>query len=696
MALKDIASAGSRSGSSRIEEELEKLNPEQREAALHKDGPLLVVAVAGSGKTHAVVIRLARMVSDGVDPSRILAVTFSRAGAQEMNDRLEALGIKEARVGTFHSVGLEILKREWPEFDDKWVIDDRNRYSFCIKDAVGFRQMNWKAADATLIGSYISMCKANLARPYSDVSREIAEGIHAKDGKASSVPQMLVKAYDIAENLRIERGLLTFDDMLFDAVEMLRDQEDVRRRWASRYDYVIQDEAQDQNLCQLLMGELLAQDHRNYCLVGDPAQTIYTWRGAQPSKLLGFQDTWGSDVVRMGRNYRCGSRIIDAANKSLKAMDPSTRLDIEMIAERRGEDGNVHEGDVVSTLYETLDDEGFGIVEQISAMIADGREPRDFSILYRTNAQSRGPEEALIAARIPYRIVGGTCFYERKEVRDLLAYLRLASGRGRLEDVNRCINTPFRYLGKAFVERVRDAAERAGVKKANWTEIIREVAEQAGIQRRQRASAFDWSRLIEETRLKIDKAKLAPEGTEANLTGAPARILNEIISATGYQQALIKEEGEETTENSKVSNVREMVRAAQRFTNVDDLLDYVDKTIAASKEERRSKSDPNKVTLSSLHRSKGLEWPVVFLAGCSEGILPHGRAESMEEERRLFYVGVTRARDHLYVSSVANAAFGNRVMALEVSRFLAETDLTPAPLAEAAPVMSGVGGPNDV
>ena len=648
---------------------LKGLNPEQRAIVEHDEGPLLAAAVAGSGKTHALVNRVGYLVKvRGVDPRRVLAVTFSRKGADEMNERLVSLiGETGARVGTFHSLAYQILREEGR--CDGWTVDDRDRYRYCIKDAVGFREMKWQQADVTLLSHYISLCKCDLARPYSERSIELAQEMRsAKPGPSTNV-QRLLEAYETAEKIRKDRLLLTFDDMLFDCCELLSSDENTRVRWAGRWSYVLQDEAQDQNLGQLLIGELLAKDHRNYMLVGDPAQTIFTWRGARPEKLLGFEAEWSAKKIIMSRNYRCGQEIIDVANKVLHAMDPSTRLDTEMICEL-----GTH-ADVECHSYTDLDDEGEALALEIKKLLADGEhEPREIAVLYRTNAQSRAPEESLIGERIPYRIIGGVNFYERREVRDLLAYLRLAEGRGELNDVTRCINTPFRFLGKGFVEKVRDAAKTARAKakklggRVSYPGVVRAACDADHVQSRQRYSAEDWADLIEQTYDKI----------HAETPETPARILEDIVRATRYTEWLTRDEGEETTENSRVSNVRELIRAATRFPTVGELLDYIDKTIKASKDQKKSESKtPNKVTLTTLHRSKGMEWPVVFVIGANDGILPHARCEDEEEERRLFYVGVTRAMSVLRVSCVSQAAIGNRVVALSPSKFIYEGGLSP-------------------
>lgn len=648
---------------------LSRLNPEQLDAVQSAHGPVLLAAVAGAGKTHALVSRIANLVANGVSPTRILAVTFSKKGADEMNERLSKVLGKDcgARVGTFHSLALQICKSEAADLTD-FTIDDKDRYHYCIKDAIGFRGMDWKQADVTIITSYIAFCKANGFRPHTQGAKDIAEIYYRRHGFKAN-PRSLNEAYARTDLLAIERKLLTFDEMLLRAVELLRD-DSIRTRWASRWDFVMQDEAQDQNACQLDMGELLARDHRNYLLVGDSAQTIYTWRGAQPDKLLGFESRWGAKVIRMARNYRCGKLIIAVANKVLNAMNPATRLDMDMIAEAP------FDGVIETAIHTNLDEEAQSITAKIQAHLASGMEPRDVVVLYRTNAQSRAPEEALIGARIPYRVLGATNFYERKEVKDLLAYLRLAEGRGDIEDVERCINAPFRFLGKAFVDKVRETAKaaRAAAKrnggKISWPAIIRRVCDEQRVQYRQRQSAEDWADLIEEMQRTI-----ANTSAQGDVERMPARILENIVQATNYTAWLTKDEGEESPENSRVSNIREMIRAAGRFQTATELLNYVEQVIASSRKERQSDEEPNKVTLCSIHRSKGAEYPAVFVIGCAEGILPHAKCEDMEEERRLFYVAVTRAKKYLSVTTPTEIAIGTKVKMVEPSRFMAEGGL---------------------
>ena len=657
---------------------LKGLNPEQEAAVTFGEGPILVAAVAGAGKTRALVHRVAYLVAQhGVDPQRILAVTFSKAGADEMNDRLQKmLPGSGARIGTFHSVALEIVRAEVRGLSE-WEIDSKDRFRYCVKDAAGYRELNWKMCDVNLTCDFISFCKANMARPHSEEAMAIAKERYYYQHGPKADPRMLNMVYERAEEIRHDRQLLTFDDMMLDAAELLQTNEQVRRRWARRWSHVLQDEAQDQNKVQLVMGELLAKDHRNYLLVGDPAQAIYAWRGAMPSMLLSFEDRWQAEVVKMARNYRCGQAIIDTANLVLDAMDPKTRLDMHMVCEKGTE------GQVACRLYTNLDEEADAIAGEIAEMIEDGTAPKDIALLYRTNAQSRAPEEALISRRIPYMVVGGTNFYNRKEVKDLLAYLRIADGRGTLDDVRRCINAPFRFLGKAFVEKLSATAKKARAqakkqgKRVHWPTVARETCNQARVQHRQRGSANEWADILTDAMDRIAAQKVAQRDTDDWDKGKPVNILEDIVLATRYTDWLVKDEGEETTENSRVSNVRELIRAARRFPTVAELLDFLDDLAEASKGSRRKGEKPNKVILTTLHRSKGLEWENVFMTGCNEYVLPHARSEDIEEERRLFYVGVTRAKERLAVSCVGEISVGDRVIAASPSPFIYEAGLEP-------------------
>lgn len=638
-------------------------NDEQQAIVDHREGPALAAAVAGAGKTKAVVGRIIALIMSGVPAEKILAVTFSKKAGREMSERLaKALGRTKARVGTFHSLALEIVSCEIPDYRS-WEIDDKNRFRTCIKQAVGHDDgmMNWREADVTLIEQYIALCMCDMARPDSIRARDIATNLYKRLLKPCANPSQLGEAYALADKIRRERRLITFDSMLMEAAEMLRDRPDVRARWAAKWLYVIADEAQDSGLGQVVMAEMLAQEHRNYMAVGDSAQVIYTWRGAKPEKIVNFEKDWpGAKVFRMGKNYRCLPRIVAVANRMLASMAPNTTLGIEMVAMREGE------GIVEGRSYLDYDAEGAAVADAIQAEHTDGRRLADFAVLFRTVAQSRAVEEAFLERKIPYVLKNGVNFYERAEVKDLIAYLRLGAGRGTAEDVTRCINKPFRYLGRRFLDRI--AATRRGGR--TWTEVVREVlASGEGLQSRQIPTAVAWCEIIESIAVKLAAYRgavaLGVPHTPLN-TGA---LLDKIATVTKYVEWITHSEGEESVDNSRVSNVRECIRVAYKFASPDEFLDYVDATIEAAKVAQRENAKIDAVEMSTVHSSKGLEWPVVHVIGVNDGVFPHGRAEDPEEERRLFYVAATRARDALYVSCVRQAVVGGRTRPLPASPF---------------------------
>lgn len=634
----------------------------------HLNGPLEIASVAGSGKTLIICFRISALTRSGVDPERILAVTFSVKAAKEMNKRLTQLGLANARISTFHALCLSIVRSEIPELA-RWQIDDRDHYRNVVKDALGYRFMDWKDADLTLVLSFIGRCKAAAVLPGTPDAMELATRLYRPFRSPQRDPALLARAYFTAEELRRERQLLTYDDMLLEGWHLLNSDEGARKRWAQRFDHVIQDECQDENPVQRMIATLLAKDHRNYMVVGDPAQSIYGFRGSDPGGMLRFAKEWNAPVVGMSRNYRSAPIIIEAANRVIEAMDPATHLGVKLVAERD------FEGQLTVTRFPSFDEEGEGIATHLQQQHVDGRAWRDCAVLYRTNAQSRGIEEALLTARIPYVVVGGVNFYQRREVRDLLAYLRVATGRGTFDDVKRSINTPFRFLGKAFVEGLEAAGRQCGDDEG-WTTIVRRYIDsgRSGLQQRQKTSALQWCALIDQ--LAANSTSESTDHVDKLVESKPARMLESLIMDIQYTQWLQRDEGTESPENNKISNVRELVRAAERFPTVGELLDYIDDTLHRAQLMKRNGDSVDCVTLTSLHRSKGLEWPVVYLIGCNEKIIPHARAGDDHEERRLFYVGVTRARDELHLSCLCRAAVGTRVLELQPSRFLMECQLT--------------------
>jgi DNA helicase-2/ATP-dependent DNA helicase PcrA len=625
------------------------MNPEQLAAIRHQDGPLALLAQAGSGKTRALVHRIARMVAEGTRPSKILAVTFSKKAADEMNERLDQLGVEGARVGTWHSLCLEILREEGYE---DWKIDEGGRAGMILKDVLGYRAMDWRGADAGEVERFIGWCKAHGERADSKFAADLATERYVVMGDAANYLQ----AYRLYQKQVEAEKLLTFDDFLLFAYEVLSIEAN-RQKWAARWKYLLQDEAQDANLVQVRIAELLARDHRNYLVVGDVAQAIYGFRGSSPLHLHNFAGAWQAETVVMNRNYRSGRAIVDVANKVIAPA--AVRLPTDMLGERDAE------GSVAVRACDDLDDEGAELAEWAKNLAQTGAKLSDVCVLYRTNAQSRAVEEALLNKRIAYVVIGGTSFYERKEVKDLLAYLRVAAGRDNdgEESLRRSINAPFRFLGKAFVDKVLRA-------RGTLDQRIRQACNEAGVQYRQRQSAEMYSTLVATIQVQMQQAGI--EGRDASKS-KPHNILTHLVDTTRYIDWLEKESGSEGTENSRGANVREMVRIAERFDTVGELLDYVDEMQAAAKRKMRGDKG-ERVTLMSIHRSKGLEWPHVWVCGCNELVLPHGMGD-LEEERRLMYVAVTRARDELVLSYVRKFAYREGVRDAFPSCFLRDAGL---------------------
>jgi superfamily I DNA/RNA helicase len=617
-----------------------------------------------SGKTRALVHRIARMVEQGTPARRILAVTFSKKAADEMNERLDKLGIDDARVGTWHSLCLQILREDetaWAEWDRS--DEAQAKVGGLLKEALGFKHLNWREADAGAVERYIGWCKAHLADPMSEVAQELAE----EKFETAREAELAMRAYDVYQRLVEEKNILTYDDFLVFAHRHLVKDEEARLKWASRWTQMLVDEAQDNNPAQKAMQHLLAKEHRNLMLVGDVAQSIYGFRGSNPAFLAGFAAEWGGTTVIMNRNYRSGRAIVNVANKIIASA--AVRLPTDMLAERD------HEGTARALGHTDQDAEGEAFAQWVLEMSTDHQPLSSMCALFRTNAQSRALEEACLKHRIPYVVVGGTSFYERREVKNLLAYLRVATGRDKDGDaVKRCINTPFRFLGTAFVERMMDAA--AGKKVSNWPALARKVAEQAGIQTRQRASVQEWANLLERVGANIAAGEAAFQAETAPVPEArPAAILNELVERTGYLKYLEREQGVESVENSHAANVREMVRIAERFDTVKDLLDYIEAMAKAAKKQRADgQAGGERVLLMSVHRSKGLEWANVWVNGCNEMVLPHVRGD-IEEERRLMYVAATRARDNLVLSYVRQFARPEGIKEAQPSRFLRDAGL---------------------
>jgi DNA helicase-2/ATP-dependent DNA helicase PcrA len=636
---------------------LQRLNPEQRAATEHFEGPLLVLAGAGSGKTRVLTSRIARLVEEhGVAPESILALTFTNKAAAEMRDRVRSLLGRDPAgmwIGTFHAIGARILRREAPRlgWSPSFLIydaDDSERLvRRILKDEL---RLDPKRFSPKAIRAAISSAKNELIGPAGFASR-------AFDPLARAAAQVFER-YDQA--LR-DANAFDFDDLLLRPVEALRGFPDLLERYRSRFHFVLVDEYQDTNHAQYVFLRLLASraddadvaPGGNLFVVGDDDQSIYGWRGANVRNILDFEkDFPDAGVIRLEENYRSTQRILEAANRVI-AENIHRKGKTLRTANAPGES---------ITMVEAADeaDEAEWIADETRARLASNPDatPRDFAVLYRTNAQSRALEEAFRREGIPYRIVGGQRFYERREVKDVLAYLRLIANPRDDESFLRIVNFPRRGIGDTSLVRLAAHARASGIALLAAAERADEIPEMRGAAPR---ALVEFATLIRRFAITADA------GTRLDA------FLEELLDETGLLQALI-DEGAEGAD--RVANVQELVASASELQAraeagdpemTEDLeaagadaravrpLDLFLAHVALVTDIDQKYPDAPVVTLMTMHNAKGLEFPVVFLAGMEEGLFPLSRTrdtrEELEEERRLFYVGITRAEQKLYLTT---------------------------------------------
>src|SRR5467141_37151 len=628
------------------------LNPAQREAVEHPGGPLLVLAGAGSGKTRVLTARIAHVITQhGVAAQRIFAVTFTNKAAGEMRTRIAQLLGADPRglwIGTFHSLSARLLRREAPllGFGPNFTIYDSDDSEGLVKRLLEARQLSTKVYPPRTIHGLISSAKNRMLSPEELGARadtpfvKVAAEIYAALGPALK-----------------QANAMDFDDLLLHPLTLFREHPERLAYWQDRFQHVLVDEFQDTNARQYLLVRHLAKQHGNLCVVGDDDQAIYGWRGADVRHMLTFQNEFpGTKLVRLEQNYRSTQIILDAANGIIA--ENTARLGKTLFTEKKG-------GDPV-TLLSTADerDEAEWLANEFARRSADADIAYEgMAILYRTNAQSRPLEEAFRFRGIPYLLIGAISFYERREVKDLLAYLRLIANPADDEAFLRVVNVPRRGIGDTSLA----VLGRAG---AGWQKPLLEAARRAG-------SVNDLRPNVREARSGV--AALLDRLREAVGQADPATALETILATTGYEQYLA-EEGAEGLE--RVENVRELVAGAAAWAEVQDpdaaegtgtpVERYLTQAALITPVDE-DKNEPG-VTLLTAHMAKGLEWPIVALAGLEDGLFPLGRSTEqpggVEEERRLCYVGLTRARERLYLSWARTRYRNGRLELAEPSRFL--------------------------
>lgn len=637
------------------------LNDAQRSAVEHDQGPLLLLAGAGSGKTKTLTHRIAHLVAErGVPTGSILAVTFTNKAAREMRERLAHLLGDDANnrsfmpwMGTFHSICVRILRMEGEQIGiarNFVILDDADKQSF-VKQAMKQLGISEKSYTPRSVSSQISSAKN--------------DGVSAEEYAATArlpLQRVVADVFPRYELLRRAAAALDFDDLLSEAVRLFTTVPELRSRWRERFAHVMIDEYQDTNAVQYRLIKLLVGDQQNICVVGDDWQSIYSWRGADFTNILNFErDFPGATIVKLEQNYRSTEAILNAANNVITKNQQ--RSDKKLWTDQRGGlpvqvmhvSSEIHEAESVMTRIKTVVDMRL-------------RSYSDFAVLYRTNAQSRAIEEALIRYGVPYRLVGGTRFYDRKEIKDILAYLRLIYQPADRASFLRIVNVPTRGLGATSIAKFIDWHDAQPL---TIVECLRNAQLCTAVTPKARTALVGLGEALDKL-MQIRETTALPEFIEL------------VIKRFRYLEYL--DDGTAQAEDRQ-ENVRELVSDAKERGDVD-LMTYLEE-VALVSDLDSVKDNEAAVTLMTLHAAKGLEFPVVFMIGMEESIFPHSRAlyepGEMEEERRLCYVGMTRAREELYMSaSSSRLIFGSRQFN-PPSRFL--TDMGAA---EIAPTISGV------
>lgn len=642
-----------------MENLLENLNKEQKEAVQTVKGPLLILAGAGSGKTKVLTTRIAYLVNNGARPKDILAVTFTNKAAKEMKERLgKIIGentVKYMWVGTFHGICGRILRENIDNYnfqsgkklDKNFTIYDDTDSNAVIKQAVKKLNLDDKIYAPKLVKTIISNAKNKMQDAYTFAT-------FARDFKS----QKIASIYEEYENTLNNNNAIDFDDMLMLTVKLLEQNAQVREYYYNKFKHILVDEYQDTNLAQYRLVKMLytnnleeIPEERSLCVVGDVDQSIYSWRGADYTIILNFQkDFKNTKLIKLEQNYRSTANILNVANAIIE--NNTERVDKVLYS-------NKGEGEKID-YFEAQDeaDEANFIVSRIKQ--DSGGDYNRYAVLYRTNSQSRALEEACMAAAVPYRIYGGLKFYDRKEIKDIIAYLRLIYNTDDSQSFRRIVNVPKRAIGDTTVKNLQDYADKFDI---SLFDAAQRIDENDDIPQRTRSKIKDFAELI----LKFKDAVKSYSLQE---------FVTLVIEKTGYLAELQSQNTPES--EADIENLQELVNVAGEFEPEDseNILGEFLQQVALVSDTDNLDNIANNVTLMTLHAAKGLEFPVVFLAGCDEGVFPHQRTfnipSEMEEERRLMYVGVTRAEEKLYLTSAKRRQMWGEYKYYNPSRFIEE------------------------
>jgi len=644
-----------------MEDYLQKLNPEQRNAVTHSTGPLMVIAGAGSGKTRVLTYRIVHLLKSGVYPHNILSLTFTNKASKEMRNRIELMvGESYARslwMGTFHSVFSKILRFEAEKlnYPSNFTIYDTDDSKSLVRSIIKELNLDKDIYKVGMIRNRISSLKNNFITPsgYNSKSELNQQDKIAKRTEFGRIYQMYVQRCEKA-------SAMDFDDLLLKTYQLLENHPDVLLKYQEKFKYLLIDEYQDTNHVQYLIIKKLAALNENICIVGDDAQSIYAFRGANIQNILNFKvDYPNYKTYKLEQNYRSTSTIVEAANSIIKQNEKQIEKNVWT--------SNTKGDKIIVVKTGSDNDEGRLVANTISdVQMRNQAHHKDFAILYRTNAQSRSLEESLRKRNIPYKIYGGLSFYQRKEIKDLLAYYRLAINPNDEEAFKRIINYPTRGIGTTTIQRLNVFANEHN--KTIW-EIINHLEEteiniNKGTQKK-----------LKEFALMINNFIINSKQKDAHA------IAEEIAKQTGLFNNLYTDKSPEGV--SRFENIQELLNGIKDFSEtaeqgVNKLPDFMQDVALLTDQDKETEDDFNKVTLMTVHAAKGLEFPYVFVVGLEENLFPSMMSgesqENLEEERRLFYVAITRAKERLFLSFASTRFKWGQLTDCQPSRFISELD----------------------
>ena len=631
-----------------MQELIEGLNNKQREAVVQTEGPCLVIAGAGSGKTKVLTHKIAYLIAEkNIAPWNILAITFTNKAANEMKERIEKLVgdiAKDIWMGTFHSICVRILRKYIDRigFDSSFLIFDTSDQRTLVKECLKSLNIDDKMFTDKSVLSEISNAKNEMLEPMQYSVKYASDFRKAKIGEIYALYQKRLK----------ENNAIDFDDIINYTIKILTENPDALEYYTEKFKYVLVDEYQDTNKAQFTLVTILASRYGNITVVGDNDQGIYSFRGADISNILNFEkDFPGTTIIKLEQNYRCTGNILKAANAVIK----NNEAKYEKKLWTENDEGNL------PCIYQGDDeyDEARYIVEQINHIKREEYlDYSNYAILYRMNSQSRAIEDILLREDIPYKVIGGLKFYERKEIKDTIAYLRLIANTSDNISLKRIINEPKRGIGKTSLDNVEEISYQAGI---SMYEVIKH-ADQYGLNR-VFANSREFIELIEEMKAKKEELEIS-------------ELIKLVLNKSGYTKAL---ELENTVEaESRLQNIEELLTVAMEFEEefAENSLNEFLESITLSSDVDNLEESEESVTLMTLHSAKGLEFPVVFLVGMEEGIFPGyksiGEPKELEEERRLFYVGITRAKQFLHMTCAKRRTIFGSTSYNAISRFVKE------------------------